>query len=241
MPGHDQEPPVRYRLLERFEATFRAGPYLHRNSQLGNRIADFLFDDLYVLREGSRYRRDVDAGHHVLNPKGVSPGLRARRGDGSFGSILPGYVPRRLEPHLVGFGPTASPEIGAEVKILAKAMIKQIDRVISDLCGQASHFHTKNPHAVSVGIVGVNEAETYVSYEGERAYPTGPYGPHPVQEAQEARHRLDGRADGCFDEFLVLRFRASNVPPYPFEWVDRTRTGDAYGAMLLRLLRRYEG
>lgn len=114
-----------FRLLNRFEETFRNGPYLHRNSQLGNRIADFLFDDLYLLDTASRFRLDIDAGRVVLNPKGVSPGLRSRRGDGSLGPIVPGHSPQPYAGHAIPIGPTAEVDIGAEVKIVAKAMIKQ--------------------------------------------------------------------------------------------------------------------
>lgn len=120
-----------YRLLDRFEQTFSRGPYLHRNSQLGNRIADCLFDDLYLLDERSRFRAAVDAGEVALNPKGISPGVKARRGDGSFGPVVPGHTPTLRAGHVVPVAPTASAEIGSEVKILAKAMIKQIDRVCS--------------------------------------------------------------------------------------------------------------
>jgi hypothetical protein len=180
-----------FKLLARFERTFRDGPYLHRNSQLGNRIADYLFDDLYELDPGSRLRSDVDSGRVALNPKGISPGLKARRGDGSFGPIVPGHSPRPFPGHSIPVGPTAEVDIGAEVKILAKAMIKQIDRVTSDLCGQAAHFKKKSPDALAVGIVGLNLADEYVSYEGDRQYPTGQYGPHPAQEAPGNDRALD--------------------------------------------------
>jgi hypothetical protein len=84
-------------------------------------------------------------------------------------------------------------------------MMKQIDRVISDLCGQARHFQTKSPDAVSVAIVGLNMAANYVSQEGDRRYPTGEFGPHPVVEAPEAERRLLSSAEPCFHEFLVHR------------------------------------
>lgn len=61
----------------------------------------------------------------VLNPKARSPGVTARRGDGSFGPILPGYTPKAVASHAVPIGPTAGVDLGVEVKILAKAMIKQ--------------------------------------------------------------------------------------------------------------------
>lgn len=229
-----------YRLLQQFEETFRRGPYLHRNSQLGNRIADRLYDDLYLLSDHSRLRTDVDLGRAVLNPKGISPGLRARRGDGSFGPIVPGHSPRPQHDSPVPVGPTAQVKLGAEVKILAKAMIKQIDRVSSDLCAQSRHFRTKSSHAVTVGVVGINLANHYVSYEGSRKYATGEYGPHPVQEAPEAERRLWSHAEPCYDEFLVLPFVATNEPPFEFRWWDSSRTRDQYSSMLVRVLDRYE-
>lgn len=227
-------------LLAKFESTFRGKPYRHRNSQLGNRIADFLFDDLYNLQADSRFRQDVDADRSALNPKGRSPGLKARRGDGSFGPVVPGHMPTLFPGHVVKTAPTAEVDIGAEVKILAKSMIKQLDRVISDLCGQSRHFKTKSPDAISVGIVGINLAPRYVSFEGGRSYPTGvPDHPHPADEADEAERRLVDLAEPCFDEFLILAFRATNSETYPFEWVNADKTRDAYAASLLRVLRTY--
>jgi len=228
-----------FRLLNRFEETFRNGPYVHRNSQLGNRIADFLFDDLYELDSTSKFRADVDAGRIALNPKGVSPGLKARRGDGSFGPIVPGYRPRPYLDHVVPVAPTAEVDLGAEVKILAKAMIKQIDRVVSDLCGQSRQFKTKSPDALTVGIVGINVADRYVSFEGSRRYPTGEFGPHPYQEAPEAERRLRMSAEPCYGELLILTFKATNEPPFEFSWLQAQGTRDQYGSMLTRLLRSY--
>lgn len=229
-----------FKLLTKFEATFRGDRYLHRNSQIGNRVADYLFDDLYDLQQSSRLRKDVDSGKVALNPKGISPGLKARRGDGSFGPVIPGHVSRPYPGHVVPIAATAEVDVGAEVKILAKAMIKQIDRVISDLCGQSGHFRTKSPGAISVGIVGVNVAERYVSYEGGRNYPTGEYGKHPFQEAPEAERRLISSAEPCFDEFLILPFLATNEPPYPFDWLRPQVTRDAYASALVRILREYD-
>jgi len=228
-----------FRLLQRFEDTFREGPYVHRNSQLGNRIADFLFDDLYELDRGSKFRSDVDSGRAALNPKGISPGLKARRGDGSFGPVVPGYTPRPHSEHVVRVAPTAEVDLGAEVKILAKAMLKQIDRVVSDLCGQSRQFKKKSPDALTVGVVGINLADHYVSFEGDRRYPTGLFGPHPVVEGPEAERRLRNSAEPCYDEFLILPFRATNEPPFEFGWLRPTVVRDEYAATLTRLLRSY--
>ncbi len=230
-----------FALLRQFEATFRNGPYIHRNSQLGNRIADYLYEDLYALALSSKFNDRVDARSHVLNPKGISPGIRARRGDGSFGDLIPGSRPIIVSEFRVARGPTADVEIGAEVKILAKAMIKQIDRVIGDLRRQADEFHEKSTSALTVGIVGINFAESYVSHEGDRRYPTdGNSGNlHPVQEAARAERELL-HAEDAYTEFIQLGFRATNEPPFEFQWTNLPRTQDEYASRLLRILKKYE-
>ena len=136
-------------------------------------------------------------------------------------------------------GTCAMPRRVDRREYLAKAMIKQIDRVISDLCGQSGHFKTKSPDSITVAIVGVNLSHRYVSYEGGRIYPTGQFEPHPIQEAPEAERRLLASAEPCFNEFLILPFVATNEPPFPFEWARRLETRDAYASVLVRLLRAY--
>jgi hypothetical protein len=96
-------------------------------------------------------------------------------------------------------------------------------------------------HPICVGIVGVNSAPTYTSYEGAREWPTdGKKHKHPIQEAAEAERRLISRAAEKFDEFQILRFRATNVAPFPFEWVDLKQTSKQYGALLIRVSREYD-
>jgi len=142
---------------------------------------------------------------------------------------------------LVGRGEVANIEIGAETKILAKAMIKQIDRVIGDLIRQVQEFKRTGGNPICVGFVGINSAPNYTSYEGERQWPTdGRKHKHPAQEAAEAERRLLACVTGVFDEFQVLRFRATNVAPFPFEWVDLKQTAKEYGALLVRLSREYD-
>jgi hypothetical protein len=79
---------LEYKLLQQLERTFTNGPYIHRNSNLGNRIADYLYEDLYDLGEAAKFRDRVDSRQRVLNPKNQSPGIKARRGDGSFGTLI---------------------------------------------------------------------------------------------------------------------------------------------------------
>ncbi len=139
-------------------------------------------------------------------------------------------------------GPIATVEIGVEVKILAKAMIKQIDRVINDLRNQVVQFKRGGGHPICIAVIGINHAESTVGYEGDRPFPTtGKHGfLHPFQEASEAERRLRAEAAPAFDEFLVLPFRAPNAPPYPFEWVNYNETRLDYAAVLSCMSARYQ-
>jgi len=129
-----------------------------------------------------------------------------------------------------------------EVKILAKAMIKQIDRVINDLRNQAVQFKRGGGNPICIGIVGINHAERCISYEGERAFPTtGKQGfLHPFQEAPEAERRVIAEAAPSYDEFLILRFCATNAPPYEFEWVRYNDLRLDYAASLARISSEYQ-
>jgi len=171
----------------------------------------------------------------------VRQGVKARRGDGTFGELIPGEDALALSGFKVARGPIATVEIGIEVKILAKAMIKQIDRVMTDLGNQVQHFKRKGGTPICVAVVGINWSPTYTSYEGDRAWPTdGKKYVHPIQQAARAESRLRAEIAGKFDEFLVLGFRATNAGPFPFEWMDYRETFRDYGAILTRISREYE-
>ena len=74
-------------------------------------------------------------------------------------------------------------------------------------------------------LSGINFAEQYVSFERRKRWPTdGKKYKHPIQEAAQAEQRLNEKARCAFDEFQILRFRATNAKPYPFEWTDLTTT-----------------
>jgi hypothetical protein len=199
-------------------------------------------EDLYTLNRSAKLNGRIDERQRVLNVENRLRGVRARRGDGTFGEIIPHAVAVDIPNFIVGRGPVATVEIGSEVKILAKAMIKQIDRVMTDLQNQKREFERAGGNPIAVGIVGINQAIRYVSYEGEAAWPTtGTDGhKHPIQEAAEAERRLRARVAADFDEFLILRFRATNEAPYAFEGVDERQTEMDYGAVLTRILRKYE-
>jgi hypothetical protein len=120
-------------------------------------------------------------------------------------------------------------------------MIKQIDRVVGDLTRQVQQFQSAGGEPICVGIVGINYADRYTSFERDRTYLTdGRKYKHPIQEASDAESHLRSRAVPSFDEFIFLRFRARNEPPFAFEWLDEDRTVLDYGAALTRIVRKYE-
>jgi hypothetical protein len=94
---------------------------------------------------------------------------------------------------------------------------------------------------ICVAFVGINFAEQYVSFEGKKKWPTdGKKYKHPIQEAAQAKQRLNEKARTAFDEFQILRVRAINAKPFPFEWVDLSRTEMEYSSVLTRISREYD-
>lgn len=235
--------PLEYRLLVEFRRLFENKIYKHRDSSQGDFVAMHLYEDLILVNRSSKL---IDAAinrkDRVLNVQNKRRGVAARRGDGTFGEIIPGETPITDPGYIVARGPIATVEIGVEVKILAKAMIKQIDRVINDLRNQVVQFKRGGGNPICAAVIGVNHSASTVGYEGDRPFPTtGRQGfLHPYQEAPEAERRLRALAAPDFDEFIVLRFKATNAPPYPFEWINYDETRLDYAAALSRISARYQ-
>lgn len=241
-----------YRLLDEFRGLFEGKRYQHRDSSRGDWVSYHLYEDLRAVGKSQAFVTSVDNRERVLCVANKTQGITARRGDGTFGELVPGIAPTVVQGFVVARGPVANVEIGAEAKILAKAMIKQIDRVMSDLRGQVVQFKRGGGSPICVGIVGINQASVYTSYEGEVRCPrcgevfplerqtNGKRYPHPSQEAAVAESRLIAEAKPAFDEFLILRYRATNQEPYPFEWVNYDETFRDYGAILVRVSRTYD-
>jgi hypothetical protein len=230
-----------FALLSTFRSLFEKTRYRHRDSSLGDFVASHLYEDLVALNKSAAFTKRVRAHECVVNLANKTVGKPSRRGDGTFGELVPTVVAVSEKGLHVARGEIANIQVGAETKILAKAMIKQIDRVIGDLTRQVEEFRRTGGNPICVAFVGINYAETYTSYEGDRPWPTdGKRYKHPIQEAADAEERLRSRASPGFDEFQFLRFRASNVPPYPFEWVDYPQTEKEYAALLVRVSREYD-
>jgi hypothetical protein len=230
-----------YALLRTFRGLFEGKPYLHRKSNLGDLVASHLYEDLVSINKSARLVERVQHHERVVNLRNIMTGKPGRRGDGTFGELVPAAIAITEKGMLVARGPVATIEIGAETKILAKAMIKQIDRVITDLINQVNEFKRRGGNPISVGFIGINFADQYVSFEGRKRWPTdGKKYKHPIQEAAQAEKRLNDKARPAFDEFQILRFRATNAKPYPFDWVDLGKVELEYSALLTRVSREYD-
>lgn len=227
--------------MNTFRGLFDGTNYRHRKSNLGDLVAVEFYEDLVALGKSTKLAPRVAAHDRVINLKNVTVGKKARRGDGTLGELVPSAVAIVEKGFSVARGPTANIEVGIETKILAKAMIKQIDRVIGDLQRQVAMFKKHEGNPICIGFVGINWSPSYTSYERDRTFPTdGKMYKHPIQEAADARTRLRAEAQPSFDEFLVLDFAATNVPPYPFSWVDHAALSLEYNALLTRVSRLYD-
>jgi hypothetical protein len=233
--------PSDYALPSEFRKLFEGRPYLHRNSTQGDKAVRYLYEDLRTLDKSSILSKRIDDKTMVVNTANATVGIKSRRGDGAFGERVPVALALTDPGFLVSRGSLSSIEIGAETKILAKAMIKQIDRVISDLKRQVEEFQ-KNANPICIAVVGVNHAAGYTSFEGDRTFATDGTGryKHPSQEAAEAIKRLEALAKPAFNEFLILKFIATNVEPFPFTWINEQDTLLQYSALLTRVSRLYD-
>jgi hypothetical protein len=242
-------PPVGtgFRLLDAFRKLFFGVQYRPRRSTQGDAIAAELYEDLYIVASGrsgsAKLVSGVNAGSRVLNPKNRTRGLTVRRGDGTFGEIIPGQVPVAVAGFVVQRAENAFVEIGCEVKILATAQQRQARRVDSDLRDQASDFkHRTGVSApITVAVVGVNYAQSFVSVLGKNTFPTNGSGAnrHPFQEAAQAR-AIVMSAQPLYDHFILIEYEATNIPPYPFAFVNLQSLRADYAAVLARIARDYE-
>lgn len=230
-----------YKLLDEFQKLFTDTKYNHRISTQGDVVAGYLFEDLYDLGKSAKYRSAVNSADRVANRRNKQVGREKRRGDGTFGEKVPQAEVVRPVGLAVAIGDVATIEIGAEVKIMAKAMVKQLDRVGSDMEKQVDAFKKQGGSPICVGIIGINRSSKYTSYEGGAVWPTdGRKYKHPIQEAADVEKRLVARLTPKFDELLLLRFEATNTPPYPFKWDNLKTTESHYGAALVRISREYD-
>ena len=233
-------PAFNFKLLAAFQALFQGTVYKHRTSTLGNLVALHLYEDLYDHGNSPSFNQHVAAGQCVVNVSGATRGVDVRRGDGTFGAIVPGSVPATAKGFTVLHGMVALTHIGAEVKIIATAHLKQIDRVLNDLTGSATSLKEKSPQAITVGFAAVNYSERWTGMEGTRSFPVERKPLRALEASDETSRRLLEIARPAFDEFVLLKFRATNQAPLPFSWLNAAGTAADYGAALVRIASLYE-
>ena len=225
------------KLIQQFEKTFRGKVYKHRVSNTGDIIASYLYEDLFDLAESTRFNQRVNDHSIVINTNNQIKGKKGRRGDGTLGRLIPGEDFYKIPSFFLARGPIANLQIGTEVKIIATKMIAQIDRVMTDIINQSKTFKNYTSNSICVGIVGVNHASTYEGHEGDRTFITKK---PPAQEATEVIRRIEARVKPEFDELLIFRFRATNIPPFYFDWVDAVQVRQDYKSALVRICNLYE-
>ena len=226
-----------FSLIAAFERVFRSNVYRHRVSTVGDSVAVYLYEDLIALGQSQKLIRRVNNHELAVNIGNQIKGKKGRRGDGTFGRVVPGQDVITEPEFIVPRGLVANLEIGTEVKIGATKLIAQVDRVMNDLSKQANIFAAHNPSAIKVAIVGVNFATTYTGHEGDRQFIAKT---PPAREATEFARRIEDKADPQYDELLILRFQATNNPPYEFNWVNAQETEQLYGSALVRISAEYD-
>ena len=66
--------------------------------------------------DSTKFSTRVDEGRCVVNIEGKTRGVRSRRGDGTFGSSVPGSQATKVGSFLVMQGMVALTQIGAELQ-----------------------------------------------------------------------------------------------------------------------------
>lgn len=232
--------PINFKLLAAFEALFRGTVYKHRSSTLGNYVASHLYEDLSDHGGSQAFNQRVETGACVVNVSGTTRGVDVRRGDGTFGAVVPGSVVVTVKGFAVRQGMVALTHIGAEFKIIATAHLKQIDRVLQDLTGSAVSLKEQSTSAITVGFAAVNYSERWTGMEGTRSFPVERTPRRAVEASDETSRRLLQLAKPAFDEFVLLKFQATNQEPFPFSWLNAAGIAADYGAVLVRLGALYE-
>lgn len=81
-----------FHLLRTFRSLFDGTVYKHRDSSLGDLVAGQLYEDLVELNKSEKLTRRVQAHERVVNLANRTIGRPSRRGDGTFGGLVPTAV-----------------------------------------------------------------------------------------------------------------------------------------------------
>src|SRR5438105_1381495 len=82
---------LEYRLPTEFRRLFEGKIYKHRDSSQGDFVAMHLYEDLITINRSPKLiEAAINRKDRVLNVQNKRRGVAARRGDGTFGEIIPG-------------------------------------------------------------------------------------------------------------------------------------------------------
>ena len=81
-----------FNLLAAFEKVFRSNVYRHRVSTMGDSVAVYLYEDLVVLGQSAKLIGRVRNHEVAVNIGNQIKGKKGRRGDGTFGRVVPGQT-----------------------------------------------------------------------------------------------------------------------------------------------------
>ena len=71
---------------------FEGTQYKHRDSSLGDFVAGHLYEDLTTIGKSSKLTARVQSRDRVINQANRAIGRKSRRGDGTFGELIPTAV-----------------------------------------------------------------------------------------------------------------------------------------------------
>src|SRR2546423_3967690 len=94
----------KYALLRTFRGLFEGKPYLHRKSNLGDLVASQLYEDLIAIDKSAKLVERVKRHERVVNVRNIMTGKPGRRGDGTFGELVPAATAVIQKGMLVGRG-----------------------------------------------------------------------------------------------------------------------------------------
>jgi hypothetical protein len=87
----EKQPQLEYQLLTEFRRLFEGKIYKHRDSSQGDRVAIHLYEDLITINRSPKLIEAVTVRQdRVLNLANKRHGIAARRGDATFGELIPG-------------------------------------------------------------------------------------------------------------------------------------------------------
>ena len=108
LPRTEKLAALEYRLLTEFRRLFEGKIYKHRDSSQGDFVAMHLYEDLIAINRSPKLiEAAIKRKDRVLNVQNKRRGVAARRGDGTFGEIIPGEIPIADSGYRVARGPNS--------------------------------------------------------------------------------------------------------------------------------------